>query len=66
LRGLSNVRKIGDRLGEGQALGNLAICFDATNDRPQAIAHAQAALDIFTAIESPDAQTVRDLLAEWT
>jgi hypothetical protein len=57
--------QVGDRSGEGNAFWGLAICCEADKDIPQAIAHAQAALEIFTAIESPSAQTMRDLLAKW-
>jgi tetratricopeptide (TPR) repeat protein len=58
-------REIGDRFGEASSLWGLAACFDAAKDRRQAIAHAQAALDIFTAIEAPQAQAMRDLLKQW-
>ncbi len=58
-------QEIGDRSGEAHSLWGLAICYDASGDRPQAIAYAQAALDIFTAIEAPQAQAMRDLLKEW-
>jgi tetratricopeptide (TPR) repeat protein len=58
-------QEIGDRLGEAHSLSSLAFCFDSINDRPQAIAHAQAALEILTAIESPNAQIIHDLLAKW-
>jgi hypothetical protein len=34
-------------------------------DRAQAIAHAEAALEIFEAIESPNAAKVRAALAQW-
>jgi tetratricopeptide (TPR) repeat protein len=57
--------EIGDRRGEAHSLWGLALCFDAVNDRPQAIAHAQAALDIYIDIESPYAQEVCDFLAKW-
>ncbi len=57
--------EIGDRRGEAYSLWGLAVCFSVVRDRPQAVAYAQAALDIFTAIESPHAQTMRELLAQW-
>lgn len=62
---LAIAREIGHRYGEANSLWRLALCYDAAHDRPQAIAHVQAALDIFTAIEAPEAQAVRDLLLEW-
>ncbi len=62
---LAIAKEISDVLAEANSLWGLALCFDAANDRPQAIAHAQAALDIFTAMEAPEAQTMRDLLAKW-
>jgi tetratricopeptide (TPR) repeat protein len=58
-------REIHNQRGEAHSLWGLARCLDTADDRPQAIAYAQAALDIFTAIESPHAQEVRDLLAKW-
>jgi hypothetical protein len=54
----------GDRLGEAHSLWGLPICLDAIKDRLRAIVYAQA-VDIFTAIELPHAQEVRDLLAKW-
>ncbi len=62
---LTIARELGDRRSEAKSLFLLSLCFNATDDRPQAIAYAQAALNIFTAIESPHAKTVRDLLAKW-
>jgi tetratricopeptide (TPR) repeat protein len=61
---LAIVQEIGDRRGEGNALWGLAISFKAAQDAHQAIIHAQAALEIFIAIESPSAQTMRELLAK--
>ena len=58
-------QEIGDRFGEGNALWGLALCAEAVNDLPQAIRHAQAALDIFTAIKSPYAQAMRNMLDSW-
>jgi tetratricopeptide (TPR) repeat protein len=58
-------QEIGDRRGVGNAFWGQAICFEAGHDLPQAIAHAEAALAIFVAIESPSAQTMRDMLARW-
>ncbi len=59
------VREIGDRRGEGTALRNFAIALDKLGDRVQAIAHAAAALEIYEAIEAPNAAQVRAKLAEW-
>jgi hypothetical protein len=58
-------REIGDRRGEGNALWGMAICCEGDGDLNQAIAQAEAALRIFVEIESPSAQTMRDLLAKW-
>ena len=58
-------QEIGDRRGEGNALWGLAICFEAAQDLPQATTHAEAALAIFVAIESPSAQTMHDMIAKW-
>ena len=58
-------QEIGYRRDEGLALWGLAICSEKANALSDAIAHAEAALKIFAALESPSAQTMRDLLAKW-
>jgi len=58
-------REIGDRLGEANSVYTMALTLDQLEDRPAAIAHAEAALKIYEAIESPHAATVRDQLARW-
>ncbi|MGQ0604367.1 MAG: tetratricopeptide repeat protein, partial [Anaerolineales bacterium] len=58
-------REIGDRSGEGNALGNMALALNSLGERERAIAHAEAALKIFEAIESPYAEQVRKQLAGW-
>lgn len=58
-------QEIGDKRGEAKYFIGMALCFDATNDRLQAITHAQEALEIYTALESPYAQEARDLLSKW-
>jgi tetratricopeptide (TPR) repeat protein len=58
-------REIGNRMGEANSLYNSALALDQLGDRPAAIAHAEAALKIYEAIESPHASIARDLLAEW-
>jgi tetratricopeptide (TPR) repeat protein len=58
-------REIGDRRGEGNALGNIGLALDELGDRAGAIAHTEAALEIFEQIESPAAAKVRAVLAEW-
>ena len=58
-------REIGDRRGEGNALWNMALALDELGDREQAIASAEAALEIHEQIEDPDADKVRERLAEW-
>jgi tetratricopeptide (TPR) repeat protein len=57
--------KHGDRRGEGNALFNMSLSLDNLGDRVQAIAKAQAALEIYEQIESPYADRVREQLAEW-
>ncbi len=59
------IREIGDRRGEGAALGNLGNAYADLGDAPRAIEFGEAALRLFEAIESPNAQTMRDLLAKW-
>ena len=52
-------REIGDRRGEGNASFNMALALDKLDEHAQAIAHAEAALKIFEAIEDPNAEMVR-------
>ena len=59
------VREIGDRRGEGNALWNSAVAHDSLGNRPEAIARAAAAQEIFEATEDPNAAKVRAKLAEW-
>ncbi|HKQ79876.1 MAG TPA: tetratricopeptide repeat protein [Blastocatellia bacterium] len=59
------LREIGDRRGEGDALGNMSLCVDELGDRVRATALAEAALEIYEALESPYAEMVRNQLAEW-
>lgn len=58
-------RETGDRPGEGTALWNIAIILASLGRRAEAIAHAQASLDIKAAIEDPWTERVRRQLAEW-
>ncbi len=58
-------RDIGDRRGEGNALFNTGLVLDKLGDRAKAIAHVEAALEIFEQIESPYAEEARARLAEW-
>jgi tetratricopeptide (TPR) repeat protein len=58
-------REIIDRRGEGYTLFGSARALDKLEDRPQAIARAQAALQIFEEIEHPFAAQVRAKLQEW-
>ncbi len=58
-------REIGDRRGEGNSLWNFALALEKLGDRAQAIAHAEGALQIFEAIEDPNAAKVRARLAKW-
>ena len=58
-------REIGDRRGEGIALFNSALASDKLSDRTQAIARAEAALQILEAIEHPGRAQVRALLEKW-
>ena len=43
----------------------MALALDELGEREQAIAHAEAALKIFKAIEEPHTEMVRKQLAEW-
>src|SRR5205085_10266539 len=56
---LTITREIGDRRGAGAALFNISVALDEFSDRAKAIAHAEAALEIFEPIKSPYAEMVR-------
>ena len=43
-------REIGDRIGEGAALGNLGVCYDSLGDYPRAIEYHQQRLAIYREI----------------
>jgi tetratricopeptide (TPR) repeat protein len=51
--------------GGGANLGNLGLAYAALGEARQAIAHAEAALQIFEQIEDPNAARVRAQLARW-
>lgn len=58
-------REIGDQRGEANTLFNMALALDALADRTQARGYAKAALEIYETLESPFAERVRKLLADW-
>jgi tetratricopeptide (TPR) repeat protein len=58
-------REISDRRGEGIDLWNMGLALDKLGDRAQAIASAEAALKFFEQVEDPNADKVRQQLAEW-
>jgi tetratricopeptide (TPR) repeat protein len=62
---LKIAREIGDRRWEGTALFHLALALDKLDDRTQAINRASAALQIFEAIEEPNAAKVSATLGKW-
>ncbi len=62
---LAIAREIGDRRGEGNALFNMSLSLDQLGERAQAVAGAEAALQIYEQIESPHAKKVRAQLAQW-
>jgi len=43
----------------------MSLASDRLGDRTQAIAHAEAALQIYEQIEDPTVERVRNQLAEW-
>ncbi len=57
--------EIGDRRGEASAHWNLSLALEKHHNRAQAIAHGEAALKIFEALEDPNAAMVRAQLARW-
>jgi len=63
---LAITREIGDRQGEGNALWNMSTTlYPPLGERRQAIARAEAALEIYEQIESPYAANVRQQLEIW-
>ena len=62
---LEIARETGDRRSEGAALWNRALALDELDRRDEAIADAQAALQIYAHIEDPNADKVRRQLADW-
>ena len=62
---LKITRETGDRRGEGNALWNRALALDELGRRDEAIADAHAALQIYEQIEDPNADKVRQSLADW-
>ncbi len=57
-------REIGDRRGEGAALGNLGNAYEILGETRQAVTRLREALNIFEEIESPFADEARAALAE--
>lgn len=62
---LAIAREIGDRRGEGISMFNSALLLNTLDDHAQAIARAEAALNIVDPIEDPNAAKVRAKLEEW-
>jgi hypothetical protein len=58
-------REIGYRRIEGHPLWKMGQIVDKLNNRAEAIALAEAALNIFKEIESPTAEKIRKQLDEW-
>ncbi len=62
---LAIAREIGDQRGEGNALFSMSLSLDELGQRAKAIDQAKLALEIYEQIESPYADQVRKLLAQW-
>jgi len=62
---LAIAREIGDRRGESSALFNASQVLEELGKRTEAIRCAEEALTIYQQIESPHAEIVQKLLAEW-
>ncbi len=58
-------REIRDRLAEGHALWNVSLVLNELGQLAQAIDRAQSALSVYEQIENPQAEKVRQKLAEW-
>ena len=61
---LAITQEIGDRRGEGNALGNLGIAHRDLGQMRRAMVLLREALEIFDAIEDPNAAQTRELIAE--
>ena len=59
------IREIGDHRGEGNALGNLASALYDLEEKDRAIHLMEEALEIYEAIEAPDAEDARAQIQEW-
>ena len=57
--------EIGNPRGEGSALWNSALVYYQLGETDEAISRAEAALALLDAIEDPNAEMVRDTLADW-
>lgn len=57
-------REIGDRHSEGRTHARLAIALERAGNRAQAIIHAEAGLKILGEFEDPNADQMRELLAQ--
>ncbi|MCP4105695.1 MAG: tetratricopeptide repeat protein [Desulfobacteraceae bacterium] len=55
-------RKIGDRSGEGNVLGNLCLAYSDLGRTDKARQYLQESIAVFEEIRSPIADTVRDWL----
>jgi tetratricopeptide (TPR) repeat protein len=62
---LTVARESGDRYSEGNSLYAMSQAFNKLGERARAITHAEAALEIFEQLESPYAEGVRAVLAQW-
>jgi len=62
---LAITREIGDRRGEGNSLWNTSLALYKFGNRSQAIAYAEAALEIYEQIEDPNAALLCRALEEW-
>lgn len=61
---LTVTREIGDRRAEGQVLANMGAAYEPLGDTARARELWEQALAVFVAMEHPDAQRVREWLAE--
>jgi tetratricopeptide (TPR) repeat protein len=62
---LTITREIGDRRNEGIALWNTGLALDELGKRTDAVASAEAALQVLEEVEDPITGIVRKKLADW-
>ncbi len=64
-RAFNLTSQTGDIAGQAHAIFNLSLALDQIGERKQAIAQAEAALELFQTAEHPHLKVVREKLTDW-